>query len=170
MAGYDNFPSLSAINGNTLTELEEYIKENKYIIDDLACCSADVYKKKPLFRLLPGHKTSMLQIPRMIAEMNKVDRPVKTAQKAPKKPDPIDRLIALLNAYPTKIELDVRKDFISKANIVDRTEEKKDGVTTIKYKFFCPLCDRKIPVKFFKNRWYAGNASTHLKKHKNGEA
>lgn len=141
--------------------MEDHIKLNRNIIDRLGCCSSDIYKTQTEFSLLPGHKAVLLKIPQQIIEMK--------GQKRPKKMKPREstdelkkKLIRQLNEYPKKagFNLHASCEIISEGNIVD--EEVLED--TIKCKFSCSFCTKKIPV-IYNKYWWTSNATKHLKKH-----
>lgn len=73
ICGYDTFISLKGISVNNLTEIEEYISGNgNDAIRDLVCCHAEYYQKQNRFKLLPGHRALILELPKysVIPEMS----------------------------------------------------------------------------------------------------
>lgn len=60
--GYDNVSSLKCLNQSNLTDLEQYIEQNREVIGDvtLECNHIQNYKMQKPFKFLPGHKQVLL--------------------------------------------------------------------------------------------------------------
>lgn len=61
VCGYDNVHSLKCINDKHLNELEEYVNQNRQIIQSMDCEHSNVYGAQHKFQLLPGHRAYILR-------------------------------------------------------------------------------------------------------------
>lgn len=59
-SGYDSLSSLKCINSVLLVELEQYVGENRWMMENLNCSNITVYEKQDKFNFLPGHRTLLL--------------------------------------------------------------------------------------------------------------
>lgn len=58
--GYDNIPSLMCMNDDQLTNLENYVEENPWIIEKINCDHIKSYGTLTKFKFLPGHRAFLL--------------------------------------------------------------------------------------------------------------
>lgn len=68
ICGYDSMLGISEIDENAVTEVEQYVNNNRNIIRGLECCFANTYKKLEKFRFLPGHRILILHLSNRINE------------------------------------------------------------------------------------------------------
>lgn len=61
VCGYDNVHSLKCINEKHLNDLEEYVNQNRQIIQGLDCKHSNVYGAQNKFQLMPGHRAYILK-------------------------------------------------------------------------------------------------------------
>lgn len=60
--GYDSMLGISGIDESAVTEVEQYVNNNRNIIRELECCFANTYKRLEKFRFLPGHRILILHL------------------------------------------------------------------------------------------------------------
>lgn len=148
LSGYDNYISLRAIDEEKLFELEQYVNQNRSILDDLRCCFTEIYRNQETFSFVLGHKAIILSIPEQIKAV--LAKSKKTRSRKPKSLEQLQKLlINQLNNYPSKIGFTIPNGSISELNIKNMQSEKTDdGATIIQCEFSCPFCTKSIPVKY----------------------
>lgn len=71
-AGFDNLFGISALNEQSIAQIEEYVNLNgNGIVENLNCCHADEYKNSianKIFRFLTGHKKLILMVGEIVAK------------------------------------------------------------------------------------------------------
>lgn len=58
--GFDIIASLRCINDEKLKIVEEYVEENRWIIEEMTCKHLESYDKPTKFQFLPGHRAIIL--------------------------------------------------------------------------------------------------------------
>lgn len=166
--GYDNLINLIEITEEKVAKIENFVNQNRYIIEDLTCCSSEIYKSQNEFQFLLGHKATIIAIPEQIAKMKENRENKKQKQKTNKKPKSEDelkrKLIHILSLYPERAGIKLPDSTISDKNIIDFKSESQNDVNVLKCNFSCPFCGKIIAV-MHKVHWMTSNATKHLKLH-----
>lgn len=164
--GFSTLASLSGIDEQAFTTIEEFMRNHREIIDGFNCCNAEQYICQPQFQLLPGHKAILLYIPKQIEtfKQNNVNKKDKKSKKNPLSDDDLkERLITNVNNYVSK--LNVPGNIFSCDRHIHNFERNQDGYGA-KCEFSCCFCKKTVPV-VFDEFWKSSNITTHLKNHIN---
>lgn len=69
--GFVTLSSLRGINTSTVAEIEDHMQcYGRTIIQNLFCCSSQSYKAQNKFKLLPGHRAFILELPKYVPEQS----------------------------------------------------------------------------------------------------
>lgn len=69
--GFENNTSLAKIDDETLAYMEEYINKNRVLFENLPKCHKNVYNQQAIFKFLPAHKISLLNLKNEIRDSSK---------------------------------------------------------------------------------------------------
>lgn len=179
-AGYDTMTSLSELSEESIKYIEKFHQDNKTIIESLACCYSDVYKKLDIFCFLPGHKAILLGIPKKIQKIkeemvanigcgsanrtkNEANKMILKSSKSDDdlKSKLINNALKIIAKLSTNI---VQSDVVGEVHIIEFERSDNSVKFLCKCDFQWPFCIQKIPV-VFKKYWQTSNLGTHLRKH-----
>lgn len=159
--GYETMLSLELLGVQHVTEIEQHVNTHiPSILRNLNCienCSCKDYKHKTPFSFLPGHRSIILSLPNHIAKL----KALKVIQKEKKPKKVVSRsndellkdLIKKLVNYAKTIQLNAA----FKEIVVDHLEHRGDSIFLCDVR--CPICHKKIPVKYNKSFWQTSNIS-----------
>lgn len=170
-SGYDTLLSLTTLDKDKIEEIESYIQKNRKNVDTLQCCFAEQYQAQDKFEFLPGHKSTMLNIPEQIERMKGTKNQHTTTDKQNPKIVKLisekeckNRLLNNLFRFTAKNGLELSEELISEVNIKEFSCGPDGADYQYKCEFSCPFCDRSMPLKFT-TFWTSSNITTHLKEH-----
>lgn len=175
-AGYDRLNSLCKIDASRIAEIEAHLSKHREWVNELKCCNSEYYKNLSTFQFLPGHKTSLLDLPEKIQRMDGVKRAdmVQEVQasrygtgfskKLRSDNEVIELLVNNMLNYTKKVNFPLSSEIISSNNVQDFQKGKDTDNFEYKCRFACPFCTRVFPITF-KNFWMTSNLTKHLKEH-----
>lgn len=168
-SGFGTTASLRHIDEQSLSAIEEFMQDNRDLIDSLNCCNKEQYQRQREFRFLPGHKCIVLAIPGQLNQMTQNCIDAKTQRKSLLSDDEFtNKLITNLKTYFTSKsgfeQGGVSDDVLSHRNIINFVREEGGARCT----FTCPFCPKTIPVKF-NQYWRTSNVTSHLREHITGK-
>lgn len=71
VCGYNTAASIRSITAANISTIEDFINENeKKTMQELVCCHAEFYKNQNEFKLLPGHRALILELPKYLDSIN----------------------------------------------------------------------------------------------------
>ena len=73
--GFDSEASILGINKNIISEIEEFLNQNKEILKETSY--SDCYEHGKIFKFKPGHKSVLLSLPSALDKFNKDKKKVK---------------------------------------------------------------------------------------------
>lgn len=163
--GYNTIASLSCIDDAKILEIEQFLTENKDIVNKLECCFSTEYKSLDNFHFMPGHKSMISSIRDDIKEMKELN----AAKKRDKKhllPDNLifENLLTNLKAVAGKAGYKKAETIVSEANLHDFKRVSDESDIAYRCWFRCPVCPKTFGL-IYKKFWMSSNATTHLKKH-----
>lgn len=165
--GFSTLASLSRIDEQVFTTIEEFMRNHPELIDAFNCCNAEQYQCQAQFQLLPGHKAILLCIPKQIEAFNQCNvnkKNIKSKKNQQISDDDLkERLITNINKYVIKLGLP--GNIFSCDRHIKNFERYENGYGA-KCEFSCCFCQKIVPVEF-EGFWKSSNITTHLKYHVN---
>lgn len=159
-SGFDSDSSLSELNSACITDIENYINDNKNILTDTEYNNIALENK--VFKLKPGHKAAILRLPKLLVQKT-TERKAKENTKKQATNNLTDeqqiksKLIKKIPKFAGNLDPDI---VFEESSILDFNS---DG-GKISCKFECPICASKIKCTHIKY-WLVSNFEAHLKKH-----
>lgn len=150
---------MGEINNQSIIEIEGCINEYKEKIDSLK-----VIVKNPLYenivplKFLPGHKATLLVIPKLIEGIQKHKKSEKNNADEEKIKTVKEELIEKLKKFTVKQNLNIN---ITEENLIEFRVEKGEYKCKVK----CAVCEKLTPCNF-NTHWAVSNLEKHLKGHK----
>lgn len=162
-AGFDAESAIATIDLNSIINIQDHINENKIILKDTVYES--VLENDLQFKLKPGHKSIILDLPKLLKEFEAKKRSAPNPQISNEEEEEKQReieslkkqLINKLNGFARKCMFDIT---FEETSIFDFREEK----AVYKCRFECPICMKKIRCEY-KRYWFVSNFQKHIKNH-----
>lgn len=161
---FDSIFSLQQINDQNISSIEEYIRENPQVLQELSCCRCIAYRDQSKFTLLPGHRCSLLNLKNAItnskgsSKKKQSTEAIEEINESEEKQILLDRLVN----FTASIYLE-ECYFVSNDISVSR-ETMQDGKQVRQCKVRCPICNKVYSSKF-NGHWRLSNIFGHLKTH-----
>lgn len=153
--GYDNEISLSVISEKNVSEIENFLNENRHILENT------IYQNINPFEFRPGDRTLLLSLPKIIHEYKELrkakKRLPKVVQNQKSEADLKTELLNKLMNYTKSRKYDIQ------LKIEDITEFLKDQQNA-RCRVKCVFCDMNI-VCTYNSFWRVSNYETHFKNH-----
>lgn len=172
-AGFDSERAFLNLNKDTISEIEQYVNENKHIL------ASTSYENSCTFKFKPGHKTFLLGIPKALEILNKknkskkkllpnsqenqnsgetvnpqsVNDEVRLNSEVELKQKLIDKIIKFANKFSVTL-------IIETANIVNFHQDD----TKFRCQVICPVCNSNLKCQYT-TYWIISNFEHHLKRH-----
>lgn len=167
-SGFNTIASLRCLNEQTINNIEEFMKDNRNLIDQLNCCNNEQYKMQHEFRLLPGHRAIIMNMPEQLkgfTEKNNDTVKPKRKRTVQEKglitdDDMKKNLVDKLINYFRKQQIPT--DILSDVNIMNF--HRVENANEAKCEFSCSFCEKLIPVRY-RQFWMSSNLTNHFKAH-----
>lgn len=161
-SGYDSPSIVSVITESTISAIEEHINNDFNILQGT---SYDSTKENFIFKLKPGHKEFILNLPKILKQSDEKKQKSVTKEKKNE-----ENSLESLNVDSLK-EILVKKvaNFLKRQsyetilNITDVGDFHYSG-NKIKTKIVCPFCESNIIVDY-RSYWNISNLQKHFKIH-----
>lgn len=178
VTGYDRLNSLKKLDAERISEIEAHLDTNREWVNELKCCNSQHYKQLAVFKFLPGHKATILDIPQQIQRMQQVeeDQPIRgdavgvkkvvarNASHTQQSDDIIQKLVANLVNYAKNINFPLEDGMISSKNVNDFEPGSASDKFAYQCRFSCPFCSKVFPVKYG-TFWQSSNVTKHFRDH-----
>lgn len=150
-SGFDCESTLAAIDQNSIKSIEDYVNENKHLLE------GTVYQNQLNFRFKPGHKSIILGLPKALLGYKKKSQKNRVCNSGYTEEQLKGSLLEKITNFAGKFSFDL--DFNEQLIInFKRTDE------SVNCEFECPICS--IPIKCEKKSyWFISNLERHIKKH-----
>lgn len=167
-AGFDTKSSILEINTERISEIEQYVNDNKYLLENTVY--NHIFQQNLEFKFKPGHKALILSFPNLFKNNNdnpkrgtkrklEVERDGSEARSENQEINEAEltqKLIAKITKYGNSNSVEIIFDNNSIKNL------RVEG-TKIKCDAYCPVCQAKSTCTFT-TFWLASNFERHLKK------
>lgn len=71
--GFTTLSSIRGINTSSVVEIENHIQSyGSEMIRNLSCCFSKIYNAQERFKLLPGHRAFILELPKYLSECEQI--------------------------------------------------------------------------------------------------
>lgn len=163
-AAYNSASSLSVLNDQNVLEIENCINESgRNVIESLKCCYASIYQQQTPFRFLPGHKSTVLSIPKYISEMNELKKTSRLEFK--KLLTPAELKAILLRKINQNIgNYNANIGVFSESGVTEVKVTISNNSMSAKCKVSCILCAATVPV-VYSGSWKISNILRHVRQH-----
>lgn len=150
-SGFDCESILATIDQNSIKSIEDYVNENKNILE------GTVYQNQLNFRLKPGHKSFILSLPKALLEHEKKSKKNRVCYSENTEKQLKGSLLKKITNFAKKFSftLDYNEQLI-----IDFQQTNE----SVECRLECPICF--TPIKCEKKKyWLISNLERHLKKH-----
>lgn len=162
-SAYNAASNLSTLNDQNVLAIENYINDSgRDVIQTLECCYSSVYKQQTRFQFLPGHKSTILSIPKYIDEMNGAKKKNQLEFKKLLTASELKKM--LLNRINQNISNYNNIAKFSEDSITDVQISISDNAMSAKCKINCVECTKIIPVTYT-GSWKTSNILRHVRQH-----
>lgn len=170
-AAYDTKSSCLLLDTKAIEDIEVYMSETGAdVLSSLVCCNSSTYQSQQQFRFLPGHKNSILSIPKQIREMDSNERKKKKPMLEFKKLlTPIELKMSLLTRLNESVgKLGFESDSFDEVHFSDVPTMIINNQLTAKCTVQCFQCDVTVTA-LYKGYWNTSNILRHVKIHRSSD-
>lgn len=176
-AGFDSERSFLSLNKESISDIEQYINENRQILTGTPYENSN---QSINFKFKPGHKIFLLGIPKALEIYNKKKKEQKSSQTQKIQQNQNSESVNFDTENHTieanNIEQELKKKLIDKvisfANkcsvtlVIDTNNiiELQVDNTKIKCQIICPICNKQLKCEH-STYWMISNFEKHLRRH-----
>ena len=159
-AGYETEGALATIDGKAITEIENFINENKFFLKETAY--EYCIENNSVFKFKPGHRSIILSIPKLLSCNTIKNKKSKNVVSVEEKENlSVEELTKSIITKVVKFAGD--RNFLLNTDslkVIDLREEDNK----IKCNLQCPICHKQIRCQYIRY-WIVSNFEAHLKLH-----
>lgn len=153
--GFDSKATILLIKEDTIAWIETYLKQNVHILQNTPY--ANFTENSCDFKLKPGHKAFILNLPNIFNEKENIKNTFKAKSELELK----EKLAIKVVKYCLKNAVEITVD-------INRITQFKRTKGQAKCKFSCPFCESKVACDY-KTYWNVSNLERHIKIHFNNQ-